>query len=294
MELLNNDESIGGMLDTSFCFEQLFSQQNAISSFVSSNSTADTLPELETDNTSFTNDFDFDSEQFSCTEEMINAYASTFQWMSSIDEELIQLRTNSEKPQQNFPIASASDSLPFTPCLESPDSRDTRVSTALVSTKTNSKSHKKTLSLASPLQVSGEETYFVPTLSLGNKKERPPSNKCKVKQRLSPSLSTKSKSSDGKRFKGKDIFTYNFCDNNQTPQGKINKPPTKGSSQCLRPTLKPSVTITSIDALKRSQQYLSPSMSNPPRRKSPQVSVSTAPTIKNVGNPFYRPFNKHN
>ncbi|CCG22483.1 hypothetical protein CORT_0B07780 [Candida orthopsilosis Co 90-125] len=306
MELVNNDEQISALLDTSLCFEQIFPQLSIISSLTSSatnNTPTQVVRKSERGNSSPTEDFAFDCEQFTFSNEMINEYASNFQWIKSLDDEWSQPGPNSKTDEIALEPPSVESTSNNSPSLESLLSQNSPTiyshpdSAACMVTESNNMCHRKTLSLASPLQMPDEEDYLMPTFKpISNKRRKLTTNECQAKRRLSLSLSTKSKSFDANHFKGNDIFTYKFCNKSKPQQMnfRISKS-TKENSQLLRPPLKPSVTITSIDTLSRTRQPSCPTNSASrivvtPHNNSTSASVSSTSTIIYVGNPFYKPF----
>ncbi|KAI5949704.1 hypothetical protein CANMA_005512 [Candida margitis] len=296
MELLNNDEQMNSLLDTTSYFEQAFSNMNMLSSFVTSTTSkvAETLPELEKGASSLTKDFE---SNCIVNNEMTNDYASSFEWFTQFDDELTQFKFNvsTENGQLELSDPNNISSIQSFESNNLPTIANQHESIETLSTKPNTTSHKKAMSLASPLQMPDEEAYVMPSLvPISIPRRKSTSTSSKPKRRLSLALSTNRKSLNAKHHKGRDIFTYNFSDNNNAAphtKFKINKPST-GNSQFSRPPLKPSVTIASIDTLDRIRQsacLVKPASKaeDPSRYASASVSVST---IIHVGNPFYKPF----
>ncbi|KAI5967066.1 hypothetical protein KGF57_000494 [Candida theae] len=293
MELLNNDELVGTSLDMIFSLEPMFSHSKTISSLAPStvtNNTTDASDDLDNGALSLITEIDIDCEQIESIESMIQEHVPGLNLIHALDDEWGLFSSNSNSKPQQAQLDCTVDNAFFATNVRSPGSPSVRIySQSKAITECNRRCHGKTLSLASPLQMPDEDAYIMPTGPLQERRKNPETNEYKDKR----STSIKRGSLYAKSFNGKDIFTYNFSNNkmHQAPS-KIYKP-SRGSHHYSKPPLKPSVTITSIDTLKQSQQSPRPLKNvKTPQHEPRQTSAPGATTIIQVGNPFYKPFHK--
>ncbi|EGW34873.1 uncharacterized protein SPAPADRAFT_47944 [Spathaspora passalidarum NRRL Y-27907] len=166
------------------------------------------------------------------------------------------------------------------------------IAPSALSSPSHSRCHSKQLSLASPLLESKILPGIPPLIEQDDSPlSSPPTSNC-------PSTIKKSASRRKSRSRnnsiGCDIFSYNYCTTNNT-KFKVSK--SANTSPILKPPLKPSVTIASIDTLGRFQKstssnFLSGSKSSPPAPIAPPPPLpppTTKKRSKSVGNPFYKP-----
>ncbi|EDK43432.1 predicted protein [Lodderomyces elongisporus NRRL YB-4239] len=134
-----------------------------------------------------------------------------------------------------------------------------------------SSSHSRNQSLASPLQVPSELRSYLPRVPVSSPKTE---------------LALRTKSFDAQpKYNEKNIIYCEFASTrtkattkNKCLMKKYKVSKSSTASPVLRPPLKPSVTITSIDTLTKLQ--------NPPALTGKGI---TSPLKTKVGNPFYKP-----
>ncbi|KAI3403839.2 hypothetical protein KGF56_003269 [Candida oxycetoniae] len=170
---------------------------------------------------------------------------------------------------QTWPISSYVTQPPtMTKTRTNSISSSINIPSPIKSTSCSEYHHTRNHSLRSPLQVPDDFSFFPNDSSLSLSLSSSSPSKPKHAQR--------SKSFDATRSnRGQDIFSYNYSNNlKSSSRHRICK--SSANSPQMKPPLKPSVTIASINTLAKFQKLSPPSASNSRNKRK-------------VGNPFYKP-----